>query len=79
MRIKVRLFAALRALVGETEVEVDVSDGASVSDVVDALAARHAGLGDHRFAMALNQRYADAAAAVSDGDEVALIPPVSGG
>ncbi|MFG0319641.1 MAG: MoaD/ThiS family protein [Planctomycetota bacterium JB042] len=79
MKVTVRVFAALREQLGTSSLEVEVGDGSTVADVVDRLADRHAGLRDHPFATALNQRYADASAAVGDGDEVALIPPVSGG
>lgn len=76
MQVSVRLFAALREQAGVRERKVDVPDGATVGDVWPALA-----LGDEPPGLlyALNREYADAATPLSDGDEVALIPPVSGG
>ena len=78
MRVRVRLFASLREAAGRDEVEVEVVDGASVGDVVDRL--RDGTIdADARFAVARNQRYAALADPVEPGDELALIPPVSGG
>jgi molybdopterin synthase catalytic subunit/molybdopterin converting factor small subunit len=76
MRITVRLFAVLRERAGCGERELDLGDGSRVGDVWGAL-----GLGDEPagIAYARNREYADRDAALSDGDEVALIPPVSGG
>ncbi|HEX3331094.1 MAG TPA: molybdenum cofactor biosynthesis protein MoaE [Gaiellales bacterium] len=76
MRITVRLFAALRERAGWSKRELDLPDGAVVADVWPAL-----DLGDEPpgLAYARNREYADRATAVAGGDEVAVIPPVSGG
>ena len=76
MRITVRLFAALRERAGWSKREVDLPDGAVVADVWPAL-----DLGDEPpgLAYARNREYADRDTAVAAGDEVAVIPPVSGG
>ena len=76
MRVTVRLFAALRERAGTGKREIEVPEGAVVGDVFAALGigAEPAGLN-----YALNQEYADRAATLSDGDEVAVISPVSGG
>jgi molybdopterin synthase catalytic subunit/molybdopterin converting factor small subunit len=76
MRITVRLFAALRERAGWSQRELDLADGAVVADVWPAL-----GLGDEPpgLAYAQNREYADREAPVRAGDEVAVIPPVSGG
>jgi len=72
----VKLFAALREQRGARQVELELADGARVEDVWPAL-----GLGDEPGGLvyALNRAYADRGARLSEGDEVALIPPVSGG
>jgi molybdopterin synthase catalytic subunit len=72
----VRLFAGLRERAGTGERELDLPDGARVADVWGALA-----LGDEPAGLlyAVNRRYTEPAQALADGDEVALIPPVSGG
>jgi MoaE-MoaD fusion protein len=76
MRITVRLFAALRERAGWSQRDVELPDGSVVSDVWPAL-----GLGDEPpgLAYARNREYADRETAVAAGDEVAVIPPVSGG
>jgi molybdopterin synthase catalytic subunit len=72
----VKLFAALREQRGAREVELELADGALVDDVWAAL-----GLGDEPAGLvyAVNRTYADRGAPLAEGDEVALIPPVSGG
>ncbi len=81
MRVRVRAFAALREALGFTEQTVALPEGATTADVLERLSAEHpaAGLAERRFALAVNRAYADRQTALSDGDEVALIPPVSGG
>jgi molybdopterin synthase catalytic subunit len=76
VRVTVRLFAGLRERAGTARRELDLRDGACVGDVWPAL-----GLGDEPQGLryALNREFAPAGAALADGDEVALIPPVSGG
>jgi MoaE-MoaD fusion protein len=76
MRVGVRLFAGLRERAGTAARELELADGATVGDVWPALA-----LGDEPAGLlyAVNKAYAERAVALSDGDEVAVIPPVSGG
>jgi MoaE-MoaD fusion protein len=76
VKIRVRLFAALRERAGWSQTELDLADGAVVGDVWAEL-----GLGDEPpgIAYARNREYADRDAPLGAGDEVAVIPPVSGG
>jgi MoaE-MoaD fusion protein len=76
VQIRVRLFAALRDRAGTDELELDLPDGARVADALENMRALTAGV---PVVMAVNREYADAAATLHAGDEVALIPPVSGG
>jgi molybdopterin converting factor subunit 1 len=76
MQVRVRLFAQLRERAGADEVELELPDGALVSDAIERLRAVTDGL---RVVMAVNQEYADPDASLEPGDELALIPPVSGG
>jgi MoaE-MoaD fusion protein len=76
VRVAVRLFAGLRERAGVGSLELDLPDGATVADVWPRLE-----LGDEPAGLlyALNRDYADRATTLGEGDEVALIPPVSGG
>jgi len=76
VKVNVRLFAALRERVGSGRVEIELPDGAVVGDVWPAL-----DLGDEPSGLlfAVNRSYAEPATALGPGDEVAMIPPVSGG
>jgi MoaE-MoaD fusion protein len=76
MQVRVRLFAGLRERAGAAEVEIDLPDGALVRDALDRLRPLTDGV---PVVMAVNQEYADDGASLHPGDEVALIPPVSGG
>jgi len=78
--VRVRFFARLRELAG-VEVEVlHVPADASLADAYEASRARHPTLPSRESVRAaLNQEFADWSAKVSNGDEVAFIPPVSGG
>ena len=81
MRVRVRLFAIQRELVGAREVPIELGDGATVDDAWTAVVARFPVLAPGRASVrfALNGDYAEPATALGDGDEVAFIPPVSGG
>jgi molybdopterin converting factor subunit 1 len=81
MRINIRLFAVLRERVGMGELWLDLPTGATVTDASEALANRFPKLRGSltRTAFAVNRSYVDAGVVLSDGDELALIPPVSGG
>jgi len=79
--VRTRLFARLRELAGTDAENVEVRAGSTVADVYDALRKAHPGLDVNRESVraAVNQEFADWDAVVADGDEVAFIPPVSGG
>ena len=81
MRVAVRLFAAGRELAGAAECVVELGAAATVADVRRALADECPALAPlvGRSLIAVNAEYADDATLVAAGDEVALIPPVSGG
>ena len=80
MRIGVRLFASYREAAGVSRFDVELPEGAAVRDACAAIAERHPRLaGGGRILTARNREYVDADALLADGDELALIPPVSGG
>jgi molybdopterin converting factor subunit 1 len=76
MQIRVRLFAALRERAGTDQVELELPERALVRD---ALARIEPLIDGMPVVMAVNREYADSDAELHPGDEVALIPPVSGG
>jgi molybdopterin synthase catalytic subunit len=80
VRLSVRLFAGLRERAGSDHVEVELPDGASVGDLLAAMATTPVGaLRPGQCVVAVNREYARADEPIAAGDEVALIPPVSGG
>jgi MoaE-MoaD fusion protein len=76
MQVRVLLFAGLRERAGASAVELELPDGALVRDALERLRAVAEGV---PVVMAINQEYAAADAPLHAGDELALIPPVSGG
>jgi MoaE-MoaD fusion protein len=82
MTVSVRLFAILRERAGRDSVEIELPEGASVGDAFERLAATP-GLGELverlPLRMAVNREYVGAGASIAPGDELALIPPISGG
>jgi molybdopterin synthase catalytic subunit len=82
MEVEVRLFAMLRERAGSDTVTVELPEGATVRDAITAVGGER-GLGDLIAAMpvvmAVNREYAAEDDALAAGDELALIPPVSGG
>ena len=76
MQVTVRLFAQLRERAGANEVSIELPEGARVEDAIGRLGSL---VGELPVVMAVNREYADADTALSPGDELALIPPVSGG
>ena len=81
MLVTVRLFARLRDLAGAGELVREVPDQATVAAVWNVLAAELPSIREYERTMsvAVNAEYSQMAAAVHDGDEVAFLPPVSGG
>jgi molybdopterin converting factor subunit 1 len=81
MRITVQLFARLRELAGRSELDLTVPDGASVADIWKTLASAHPALVPLGSAVsaAVNAEFASFATTVREGDDVAFLPPVSGG
>jgi MoaE-MoaD fusion protein len=76
VKVNVRLFAVLRERAGSDSLEIDLDDGATVADAVRALAPV---AGEMPFRVAVNREYADDSTPIAEGDELAAIPPVSGG
>ena len=81
MNIKVLFFASCRNLIGTGERKMTLSDGATVTDLISKLASEQARFTDMApsLMVSVNQAYVERDAELEDGDEVAFIPPVSGG
>ena len=81
MRVTVRLFARLRDIAGAAELSRDIAAGATIGDVWRQLAAEFPELSryERSISSAINADYARMDSRVGDGDEVAFLPPVSGG
>lgn len=79
MRVTILYFGVLKDVMGHRSAVMDVTEGASVADLL----ALHRGAGRasvwDSIAVAVNQEYARAEDLLKEGDEVALLPPVSGG
>jgi molybdopterin converting factor small subunit len=81
MRVTVQLFARLGDLAGRREETYDLAPGARAADVWDAVATAHPDVRTLAGAVscAINADFAPLSAEVRDGDEIAFLPPVSGG
>jgi len=81
MRVHVLFFGVLKELAGKAVDEIDVRDGASVRDVLERYESRIPQLKTSlsSIALAVNQQYAGADTKLHANDEIALLPPVSGG
>ena len=81
MQLSVRLFALYRERAGRNTVSVTVPDGATVAHLIDEVRRQLPGLAppEVQIVVAVNTDYADSYVALHPGDDVCLIPPVSGG
>jgi molybdopterin converting factor subunit 1 len=81
MRVRVLYFGVLKDLFGQEREELELADGSTVGTLL-ALMKQHATAREgvwESIAVAVNQEYVRASMQLNDGDEVALLPPVSGG
>jgi molybdopterin converting factor subunit 1 len=81
MRVCVLYFGVLKDMVGHGRSEMNVAEGMSVAELLEVHRSRTTGQEAlwNSIAVAVNQEYARAEDVLRDGDEVALLPPVSGG
>jgi molybdopterin synthase catalytic subunit/molybdopterin converting factor small subunit len=81
MRVRVLFFGILKDLVGRASDSLDLREGATVADVLSHYEERVPKIREvlHTVALSVNQHYAGPGALLGDDDEVALLPPVSGG
>lgn len=81
MRIKVLFFGALKEIVGRAEESITLDEGANIARLYELCSARYPGLGRHSPSLlySRNREFASPDDRLSEGDEVAFLPPVSGG
>ena len=81
MRVKVLFFGMLKDIVGRAEEQIDLEDGALLGSIFDRYAQQFPRLKGltSSIVLACNHEFSDRAAQVRDGDEIAFLPPVSGG
>lgn len=81
MRVRVRLFATYREIVGAGQMSWTSEEGETLGGLLESLFAKYPRLAGHRETMmlAVNQAFVEPERVLHDGDEVALLPPVSGG
>ena len=81
MRVTVRLFARLRDITGASALTRECETGATVADVWRQLACEYPDLAryERSISSAINADYARMSHVVNDGDDIAFLPPVSGG
>lgn len=79
--VRVLLFSVLRERLGTSSLAVSLLAGQTTDDLIEELSARHAEIRSYSEIMrlAVNESYVDGCVELNDGDEVALITPVSGG
>ena len=81
MRVTIRLFAGYRERVGATRIDLDLPEGSTVGRMAEEMLRAYPAIAvdPSRLVVAVNQEYREHDFTLSPGDEVALIPPVSGG
>ncbi|NIV15477.1 MAG: molybdopterin converting factor subunit 1 [Aliifodinibius sp.] len=80
MKITIKFFASSRELVGRNQLEMKLPSDATVKTLIDTLKQNHVKLAKlNSFMIAVNMEYVKSDVPLNDGDEVAIIPPVSGG
>lgn len=80
MVVQVLLFGISKELVGSQKIHIEISDGATIADFKKELISRYSALMEiNSFALALNSCYATDEMQIKSNDEIAIIPPVSGG
>ena len=77
--VKVLFFGATADIVGSREKEIDLDQALSTGDILEIVRTQHPALSTRKLLISLNQEFATGAETVSDGDEIAVFTPVSGG
>ena len=80
MNIRILLFGVARDIVGDTTIDIEVQENENVGAIMTRLRSSYPAFNDLKSLMvAVNSEYADESQIINNSDEIALIPPVSGG
>lgn len=79
MKVKVYLFAQIREALGKDQTDYDLPEGEKVSGLLSRIQSEYSDLDKLPIRVAVNTEYVENDYELHDGDEVAIIPPVSGG
>jgi molybdopterin converting factor subunit 1 len=81
LKIKVKFFASYREAIGKEEIEVDIEKNTDVNGLLEVIKKKHSEIGtlSETLIISVNKEYATFDTILKNGDEVALLPPVSGG
>jgi MoaD family protein len=81
MKVKVKLFAAFRDIVGAKEEDLELKEGSTVQSLLEDYIRRFPQMGRFRehIILSVNKEYGASGRLLKDGDEVSFLPPVSGG
>ncbi len=81
MRVKVKLFAVFREMVGAKEEDLDLEPGTTVGQLLEKYISRFPDMGRFRehIILSVNKEYGAPGKPLMEGDEVSFLPPVSGG
>ena len=81
MKVKLLLFASLKDIAGRRDLEMELDDGSTLQQVTEKLASLYPEIGrmQNSVRIAINQEFADDNSSVNNGDEIAFLPPMSGG
>lgn len=81
MKVRVKLFASFRAIVGSKEEELELDEGTTVKMLLDQYIERFPNMAKYRdhIILSVNKEYGPPGLVLKDQDEVSFLPPVSGG
>jgi len=81
LKVKLLLFASLKDIAGRRDLEMKLDDGSTLRHVTEKLASLYPEIGrmQNSVRIAINQEFADENISLNNGDEIAFLPPMSGG
>lgn len=81
MKVKLLLFASLKDIAGRRDLEMELDDGSTLQQVTEKLTSLYPEIGrmQNSVRIAINQEFADENIPLNNGDEIAFLPPMSGG